>query len=268
MVHEQVVGVVAPYAEDWSTSCSFFRLRFNFLLRSMELCALGTEGNISTIGHSVWFLSLVWITPVHDSSTPIAFWTNRATKNPSMLSREGSVRKRWCAANIDTKRSELLEVTEPHTLSHTHCISGNTMHRDRNSKLYLPPPKTGSPRWGQLGNGDASWKPWTFAWGSTKRTTSSFSLWWMEQVLYTTLSTAGTANHPQQYYVRIFLSTLVYHAWQRRYLLYQSSMRLHLRCTGLFFQRVPTQLSRRFSKKYQYACIIQSQYSRSVIIEF
>jgi hypothetical protein len=87
-------------------------------------------------------------------------------------------------------------------------------------------------------------------------------------VLYTSLSTAGTANHPQQYYVRIFLSTLVYHAWQRRYLLYQSSIRLHLRCTGFFFQRVPTQLSRRFSKKYQCACIIQSQYSRSVIIEF
>jgi hypothetical protein len=43
-------------------------------------------------------------------------------------------------------------------------------------------------------------------------------------VLYTTLSTAGTANHPQQFYIRIFLSTLVYHAWQRRYLLYQSSV--------------------------------------------
>lgn len=124
MVHEQVVGVVAPYAEDWSTSCSFFRLRFNFLLRSMELCALGTEGNISTIGHSVWFLSLVWITPVHNSSTPIAFWTNRATKNPSMLSREGSVRRRWWAANIDTKWLEFLEVTEPHThyLIHTASV--------------------------------------------------------------------------------------------------------------------------------------------------
>jgi hypothetical protein len=31
----------------------------------------------------------------------------------------------------------------------------------------------------------------------------------MEQVLYTTLSTAGTANHPQQFYVRISFHTSV-----------------------------------------------------------
>lgn len=66
--------------------------------------------------------------------------------------------------------------------------------------IYLQPSNTGRPRHSHPGKGFTSWNPYDSAMGKTDFTTSSFSIWFIEHVLYTTRSKAGTAKINNSFY--------------------------------------------------------------------